>query len=72
MPSWKELKRFCVQDDWELYRTTDHWYFRKRDTTGNIRSTKVSMGSTQIGSRLWSRILKQQLQVSQTYFNSKI
>ena len=72
MPSWKELKRFCERDDWELYRATDHWYFRKRDTNGNIRSTKVSMSSSQIGSRLWARILKQQLQISQTYFNGKI
>ncbi len=42
MPSWKDLKRFCEHDGWELYKQTDHYYFRKRDADGNIRLTKVS------------------------------
>ncbi|HNR05102.1 MAG TPA: type II toxin-antitoxin system HicA family toxin, partial [Bacillota bacterium] len=31
MPSWKELKRFCENDGWELYKTTDHYFYRKID-----------------------------------------
>ncbi len=29
MPSWKELKRFCDRDGWELYKETDHYFYRK-------------------------------------------
>ncbi len=45
MPSWKELKRFCDRDGWELYKTTDHYFYRKRLANGDILFTKVSMGS---------------------------
>ena len=42
MPSWKELKRFCERDGWELYKSTDHDFYRKIDKNGNLRFTKVS------------------------------
>lgn len=29
MPRWKELKRFCERDGWELYKDTDHYFFGK-------------------------------------------
>lgn len=29
MPSWRELKRFCERDGWELYKDTDHYFYRK-------------------------------------------
>ena len=29
MPRWKELKRFCERDGWELYKDTDHYFYRK-------------------------------------------
>ena len=41
MPSWKELKRFCERDGWELYKSTDHYFYRKIDESGNIRHTYV-------------------------------
>lgn len=72
MPSWKELKRFCERDGWELYKITDHSYYRKVDENGNIRHTKVSNGTGQIYGYLWDEILKKQLQVTLEYFNSKI
>jgi hypothetical protein len=72
MPSWKELKRFCDRDGWELYKTTDHYYYRKQDENGNILHTKVSMGAGEIHGRLWNEILKKQLRVTLEYFNSKI
>ena len=48
MPKWKELKRFCENDGWELYKDTDHYYYRKRDEDNNVRKTKVSKGSGEI------------------------
>lgn len=72
MPSWKELKRFCERDGWELYKQTDHYYYRKLEDNGNIKRTKVSMGSGEIKGNLWNEILKKQLQVSEEYFNKMI
>lgn len=72
MPKWKDLKRFCERDGWILYKQTDHFYYRKQETNGNIKHTKVSMGSSEIKGRLWQEILKKQLQVSEEYFNDLI
>lgn len=72
MPSWKELKRFCETDGWELYKESDHYYYRKYDDNGNIRRTKISKGTGEIHGHLWNEILKKQLQVDTAYFNSKI
>lgn len=72
MPSWKELKRFCDRDHWELFRDTDHYYYRKIMPDGTIKRTKVSKGSGEIGPQLWREILRKQLQVSQEYFNDHI
>ena len=72
MPRWKELKRFCERDGWELYKDTDHYFFRKIDSNGNLRRTKVSKGSEEIHPAMWREILKKQLQVSQEYFNKMI
>ena len=72
MPSWRDLKRFCEKDDWELYKDTDHYFYRKEDGNGIIRRTKVSKGTSEIKGNLWQIILKKQLQVSMDYFNSKI
>jgi len=72
MPSWKDLKRFCEHDGWELYKQTDHDFYRKRDPDGNVRLTKVSRNPGQINGNLWKIILKRQLQVTKEYFNSKL
>lgn len=72
MPTWRELKRFCESDKWDLYKDTDHYYFRKIDEEGNIKRTKVSKGTGDIHKNLWNEILKKQLQVTKEYFNSKI
>lgn len=72
MPQWKELKRFCDRDGWELYKDTDHYFYRKTDGNGNIRRTKISKGSGEIKGHLWKEILKKQLQVDIKYFNSRI
>lgn len=72
MPSWKDLKRFCENDGWELYKTTNHWYYRKYMSDGTLKRTKVSMGTGEIKGHLWKEILKKQLQVSEEYFNANI
>jgi hypothetical protein len=72
MPTWKELKRFCERDGWELYKKTDHYYYRKRDPDGSERFVKVSMGTGEIKGHLWKEILKKQLRVTEEYFNSMI
>lgn len=72
MPTWKELKRFCERDGWELYKETDHYYYRKRNPDGSVRFVKVSMGTGEIKGHLWKEILKKQLRVTEEYFNSMI
>ncbi len=72
MPKWKELKRFCERDGWELYKDTDHYFYRKINADGTVLRTKVSKGSGEIHRGMWQVILKKQLKVTQEYFNSKI
>ena len=72
MPRWKELKRFCDNDGWELYKDTDHYFYRKKAEDGTVLYTKVSKGSGEIHAKMWSHIRNHQLHVTQEYFNSKI
>ena len=72
MPKWKELKRFCEKDNWDLYKDTDHYYYQKVMKDGTVKRTKVSKGSGEINGHLWKEILRKQLQVSQEYFNDHI
>jgi hypothetical protein len=72
MPSWKDLKRFCDRDGWELYKNTDHYFYRKTMDDGTLKRTKVSKGSGQIQSKLWRLILQHQIQVEESYFNKLI
>ena len=72
MSTWKELKRFCENDGWELYKKTNHYFYRKTDDKGNIKRTKISMGSGEIEKHLFQEILRKQLEVTKEYFNSKI
>lgn len=72
MPNWKDLKRFCEKDGWELYKDTDHYYYRKPTEGGVLKLTKVSKGSGEIGKALFRRILKDQLQVTLEYFNQHL
>ena len=72
MPSWRDLKRFCERDGWELYKDTDHYYYRKDSPDGTPRFTKISRGTGEIKGRLWHAILRKQLRVTLEYFNSRI
>ena len=72
MPKWKELKRFCENDKWDLYKDTDQYFYQKIMPDGTVKRTKVSKGSGEIHYNLWRQILNKQLQVSQEYFNDHI
>ena len=72
MPKWKDLKRFCDKDGWELYKETDHYFYRKIMDDGTVLHTKVSKGSGEIHPHMWMEIRNRQLKVTQEYFNSKI
>ena len=72
MPKWKDLKRYCENTNWELYKVTDHYFFRKIMPNGDIYRTKVSKGSSEIGSGLWKEILRHQLHTTQEEFNKNI
>ena len=72
MPSRRELKRFCERDGWELYKDTDHYYYRKQEQDGTVKRTKVSKGSGEIHGHLWKQIRKKQLMVTEEEFNSII
>jgi hypothetical protein len=72
MPSWRELKRFCERDGWELYKDSDHYFYQKIIEDGSLKRTKISKGSGEIPRRLWKDILKKQLQVDEIYFNRMI
>ena len=58
MPSWKELKRFCDRDEWELFKDTDHYFYRKSMDDGSLKRTKVSKGTGEIPENLWKEILR--------------
>jgi hypothetical protein len=69
MPSWRDLRQFCERDGWELYKDTDHYFYRKYTPDGQLKRTKVSKGSGEIPKNLWKKILKSQLMVNLEYFN---
>ncbi len=42
MPNWRELKRFCERDGWELYKDTDHYFYWKIKDYGSLK-TRLSI-----------------------------
>lgn len=71
MSNPKDHKRFCEIDGWELYKKTDHYYYRKSLPNGEMLITKVSMGNKQYGNSMFAKVLKQ-LRVTKEEFNRKI
>jgi len=67
--TYGQHRRFCEIDDWTS-RDTDHTHYTKILSDGTILRTKVSHGadSTRYGAGLWSRIPKQQLEVTEDAF----
>ena len=72
MPGTKEHRRFCENDRWELYKSTDHNFYRKLQPNGEYLTTFISRGTKEYSPAMFAKILKKQLKCSQEYFNSKI
>ena len=69
MPTWKDLRRFLDRNGWEIYKNTDHYFYRKVLDNGETLMTKVSRGSGEIGYKLWRYILKYELGITNEEFN---
>ena len=69
MPTWKELRKFLTHDNWVLIRETDHYFYVKELSNGELLRAKVSKGSGEIPRNLWQWILKHELRTTQEYFN---
>lgn len=69
MSNSKEHKRFCENNGWNLYRTTDHYYFEKTLHNGEVLRTKVSFGKKEYSPGLFAKILKE-LRVTKEEFNN--
>ena len=70
MPSWKDYERFLLHDGWEYIPKnsgTDKSYL-KIFSNGDIRRTRVSKSSKEIGKNLFAEILKNQVFASKAYF----
>lgn len=70
MPSWKDFERFLLHDGWDYIPQnsgTDK-YYKKIFSDGDIRRTKVSKSSKEIGKYLFVEILKNQVCASKSYF----
>ena len=72
MPRWKELKKYLDNNGWQLFKDTDHYYYKKLDNNGEYKYCKVFRGSKEIEKGLWRYILKHQLKITQEEFNEKI
>jgi hypothetical protein len=55
----------------DLYKQTDHYFYRKQLPNGDVLRTKVSMGSKPYSPGMFSTVLKQ-LGVTKEEFNAKI
>jgi len=55
-PKFGDLQRYCERDGWVLIRNTDHWYFEKTLSNGNVLQTKVSHAThKEIPAHLWNQ-----------------
>lgn len=72
-PKFGDLKRYCDKNGWVLTRNTDHWYYEKVLSNGNVLQTKVSHATQkEIPGHLWKKILKNQLQITEKEFWNKL
>lgn len=68
MPKIREVRRYLIHHGWEMYRDTDHEYWRLLLPDGSYRYTKLSHGSGEISPPVWKRQLKQ-IGITQEEFN---
>lgn len=68
-PTFRDLKKFCENDGWDLRKKADHWRYTKTLADGRTLRTKVSFGSGELGDPgLFAAILREQLDVSEAEF----
>ncbi|NHM26616.1 hypothetical protein G7K71_06355 [Desulfofundulus sp. TPOSR] len=68
-PTFGQLKRYCEKNSWYMIRNTDHWYYEKVLTTGEVLRTRVSHATAkEIPANLWRKILKYQLKITEEEF----
>ncbi|NLI11530.1 hypothetical protein Pmgp_02957 [Pelotomaculum propionicicum] len=68
-PKFGDLKRYCEKNGWIMIRDTDHWYYEKALSSGEILRTRVSHSvCKEIPANLWRKILKHQLQITKEEF----
>lgn len=75
MPKFRDLKRYLdkKENGWELVGIGDHYHYRKVLPNGEVLYTMVSHSlGKEIPSRLWKRILKEQLRITQEEFNKHV
>ena len=69
-PRFRELKSYCEKNGWVLINNTDHWYYEKVLSNGDILKTKVSHAvHKEIPPNIWRNILKHQLKITEKEFN---
>lgn len=73
MASWKDLRRFLLNDGYVFVRhgSRDDIY-EKVLPNGDILRVRVSKSSGEIKKGQFSKILKQQLGVDKEYFNERL
>jgi len=60
MPSWGDLESWLKRNGWTKVREGRDTIYEKIEANGNVRRTRVSKGTGEIGKGLFRRILKQQ------------
>ena len=70
MPSWNDYERFLNHDGWEYIpkKSGNDKFYIKIFSNGDIRRTRVSKSSKEIGKKLFAEILKNQVCASKSYF----
>lgn len=73
MASWKDLRRFLINDGYEFVRhgSRDDIY-EKTLPNGDVKRVRVSKGTGEINKGQFARILKQQLGVTKEEFNQRL
>jgi predicted RNA binding protein YcfA (HicA-like mRNA interferase family) len=70
--SWKDLRKFLENDGYVLKRHGKDDIYEKTLPNGEIKRVRVSKGTGEISKGLFSRILKQQLDVDKEVFNDRL
>jgi hypothetical protein len=71
LPKFRDLKRYCERNGWQMFKQTDHFWYRKLLSDGSILITKVSLSlGKEIPRGLWKHILSKQLRITPEEFNN--